>query len=675
MNIFSILASAALAMPTLIPMPQQVQWGNDSIDFSIPYRVENQCPELAQNIYLHDLTLISEPQSSRVCIIKQEAMSSEGYRLHITRDTLLIAADDKAGFVHAGQTLKQMAANGMLPCCDINDAPRFEWRGCMIDVSRHYFDLDCLKRQIDIMASVKLNRLHIHLTDAAGWRLQIDRYPLLTQIAAWRTHNDWTEWWTNHDRRFVDTRKGQPEEGTYGYYYTKEQMRELIDYASERGITIIPEIEMPGHSEEVLAVYPELACLSDSAALSQSPDDAVIRGMNSGDLCPSNEKTFEFLCGVLDEVMELFPSQYIHIGGDEANMTAWKTCQRCQAYLTELGSDKVSVLQAVLISRINIYLNQHGHKLIGWDEIIANCNPAHPAKTAMVWRDANYAQRAIDNGYDVIMAPNSHCYLNRNQDAPNGSPMDWSYLPFDHVTTFNPCNGLDEAQQRHVNGIQACLWTEYVTNDSAVEDHLYPRLLAIAETAWRGKTEEDIRQRATDFSATLIGKGIKAFDLRHEIGERPESRTACNHKATGAPVTYLHHYNRYYPAQGVTTLTDGQRGGWHHGDGRWQGFIGDSCVHLVLDLGKRINLSTISMDFMQNAGPDIYLPALWVIECSNDGKRWQELYRQTSEKDLHRGLSFHTWRWTGKARARYLRILASSHDRRSWIFTDEVIVN
>jgi len=674
MSILNLLLGALTAVQALIPMPQQAQWDAGTFDLTSPYRVENTCSDLSQNLYLQDFLQGSDATSRRVCIIKREAMPQEGYRLHITADTLLIVAHDAAGFLHAGQTLQQLSHDGELPCCDINDAPRFEWRGCMIDVSRHYYDIDCLKRQIDIMASMKLNRLHLHLTDAAGWRLQIDRYPLLTQVAAWRTQSDWTEWWSNRDRRYVDTRKGELAEGTYGYYYTKEQMRELIQYADQRGITIVPEIEMPGHSEEVLAVYPELACLSDTGALSQTPNDAVIRGMNSGDLCPSNEKTFEFLCNVLDEVMELFPSQYIHIGGDEANMTAWKTCQRCQEYLNKLNSDKVADLQADLIARINTYLNEHGHKLIGWDEIIASGNAADPAKTAMIWRDADYARSAINNSYDVIMVPNSHCYLNRNQDAPTGSPMDWSYLPFDHVASFDALAGLDTEQQKHVKGLQACLWTEHVIDGAEVENHLYPRLMAIAEEAWRGTACEDIRQRATQFTAALIEQGINAFDLNQEVGERPEYKVTWQHKAENAPVNYLHNYNRYYPAVGVTTLTDGLRGGWHHGDGRWQGFIGDSCVYVIIDLGKRIDISSVSMDFMQNAGPDIYLPGLLVIECSNDGKHWQELHRQTSEKDLRRGLSFHTWQWNGKAKTRYLRILASSHDNRSWIFTDEVIV-
>ena len=674
MSILNLLLGALTAVQALIPMPQQAQWDTGTFDLTSPYRVENTCSVLSQNLYLQDFLQRSDATSGRVCIIKREALPQEGYRLHITADTLLIAAHDAAGFLHAGQTLQQLSHDGELPCCDINDAPRFEWRGCMIDVSRHYYDIDCLKRQIDIMASMKLNRLHLHLTDAAGWRLQIDRYPLLTQVAAWRTQSDWTEWWSNRDRRYVDTRKGVLAEGTYGYYYTKEQMRELIQYADQRGITIVPEIEMPGHSEEVLAVYPELACLSDTGALSQTPNDAVIRGMNSGDLCPSNKKTFEFLCNVLDEVMELFPSQYIHIGGDEANMTAWKTCQRCQEYLNKLNSDKVADLQADLIARINTYLNEHGHKLIGWDEIIASGNAANPAKTAMIWRDADYARRAINNSYDVIMVPNSHCYLNRNQDAPTGSPMDWSYLPFDHVASFDALAGLDTEQQKHVKGLQACLWTEHVIDGAEVENHLYPRLMAIAEEAWRGTACEDIRQRATQFTAVLIEQGINAFDLNQEVGERPEYKVTWQHKAENAPVNYLHNYNRYYPAAGVTTLTDGLRGGWHHGDGRWQGFIGDSCVYVIIDLGKQIDISSVSMDFMQNAGPDIYLPGVLVIECSNDGKHWQELHRQTSEKDLRRGLSFHTWQWNGKAKTRYLRILASSHDNRSWIFTDEVIV-
>ena len=242
------------------------------------------------------------------------------------------------------------------------------------------------------------------------------------------------------------------------------------------------------------------------------------------------------------------------------------------------------------------------------------------------------------------------------------------------MASFDPLAGLSPDQQQHVKGLQACLWTEHVKDGDRVEHQLYPRLFAIAEAAWRGTAAQDIRQRAIVANNRLIDRGIKVFDLRHEVGERPESKIKWPHKAEYAQVTYLKNYNRYYPAQGVTTLTDGLRGGWHYNDGRWQGFIGDSCVYLVIDLGKRIKINSVSMDFFQNAGPDIYLPALWVIECSNDGKRWEELYRQTSEKDLRQGISFHNWQWKGNAKTRYLRILASSHDDRSWIFTDEVIV-
>ena len=715
MSFLSTIINIATVTQALLPMPQHVEWKNGSFDCTRPYHVENYYPGVSNNIYLQELTGKPDDSAGRICIIRHEDMAAEGYRLHITPDTLLITASDRSGFIYAGQTLKQLAVGGVLPCCDISDAPRFEWRGCMIDVSRHYFDLDCLKRQIDLMASVKLNRLHLHLTDAAGWRLQIDRYPLLTRIAAWRTHSDWDEWWVKRDRRYVDSGKGTASKDTYGYYYTKEQIRELIGYANARGIMIVPEIEMPGHSEEVLAVYPELSCLSDTGALSQSPDDEVIRGMNSGDLCPCNDKTFEFLCNVLDEVMALFPSPYIHIGGDEANMTAWRTCPRCQSRLRQLGTDDVAALQHDLISRINTYLNQHGHKLIGWDEITASVNTSSYTPTAMVWREAYRARQAIHNGYDVIMAPNSHCYLNRSQDAPQGRDKqlrqlfrhlvqpdllrlnlvsntihlikglvgillqkrtrdDFTYLPFNQVATFDPLEALDEEEQRHVKGIEACLWTEFITDQKGLENRLYPRLLALAEAAWRGKANQDIRERATEKAVALINKGVHAFDLRYEVGERPESKDTIAHLARHARVTYLRPYNRYYPAQGPGTLTDGLRGGWLHSDGRWQGFIGDSCVNIIIDLGRQTRFNSVSMDFVQNAGPDIYLPALFVIKSSNDGKQWQERYRKTSKKDERQGLSFNTWQWTGKAEARFLHIIASSHDENSWIFTDEVIV-
>jgi len=671
-----VLAAVCAVAQSLLPVPRQAEATADggAFETTVAYRLDNRAGTVANNLYIDPLAQGARADARRVMMLVPEGQPAEGYRLHITADTLLVAASDRLGFIRAGQTLRQLLGKGTaLPACDITDAPALAWRGCMIDVSRHYFSPECLRQQIDVLASFKINRLHLHLTDAAGWRMQIARYPLLTDIAAWRTVSDWDQWWVDRDRRYAH--KGDP--NAYGGYYTQQELRELVDYAWQRGITIVPEVELPGHSEEVLAVYPQLACTSDTAAQRRSYPHEPVTAFNAGDLCPANEATLQWLCRVLDEVMDVFPSRYIHIGGDEANMTAWKTCERCQQRMKQLGTDQVADLQADLIDRVNQYLSSRGRKLIGWDEIIADGNNTHPVKTAMIWRNADYARRAIDNGYDVIMAPNSHCYVNRAQDGPRpGEYFNGSYLPLAQVMKFKPLAGLNDEQRTRVLGVQACLWTEHVEDWQAVEQRLYPRLLAIAEVGWCGQIADSaqFRSRALVWNDRLRDKGIGAFDLHNEVGDRPESLTAVTHLARGAQVTYLKRYNRYYPAAGTATLTDGARGGWEHGDGRWQGFIGDSCLNVVIDLGKPTDISSVGMDFIQNAGPDIYLPAWLIIEASDDGVNYRQIYRRDSDKDTKRGLSFHTWQWTGSERARYLHVIATSHDHRSWIFTDEIIV-
>jgi len=287
----------------------------------------------------------------------------------------------------------------------------------MIDVSRHIFPVETLKKQIDIAAGMKMNRLHLHLTDAGGWRLQLERWPRLTAQTAWRTESDWQKWWIDGDRSY------QPEGSHQGYggYYTSQEMRQLVAYAADRGIEVIPEIEMPGHSEEVLAAYPELRCLSADSTSDSS--------MKSGDLCLGNPQTYHFLESVLDEVMSIFPSEYIHIGGDEAGMQAWNNCPRCQQKLEELSRNSKTQelpfsrtqnlknsktndpknLQTHLIRHIALYLRSHGRRMLGWDEII---DDSIPNAMVTVWRDAAYGRTAIAKGMEVVMTPCANCYIN-----------------------------------------------------------------------------------------------------------------------------------------------------------------------------------------------------------------------------------------------------------------------
>ena len=350
----------------------------------------------------------------KITMLKAMEDGPEAYILKVTPKGVSIKASGEAGVFYAQQTLRQMTANGLvkeIQCCEIKDYPRFPYRGLHVDVSRHFRSLDFLKKQIDAMAAFKMNRMHIHLTDAAGWRLQIDSYPRLTEFAAWRPQETWKEWWAG-DRRYCE--EGSAEAS--GGYYTKEQMKELVEYARSKHIEIIPEIEMPSHSEEVLAAYPELGCSGEA--------------YKDSDFCVGNEETFRFLEAVLAEVIDVFPSEYIHIGGDEAGKQHWKTCPKCLQRMKEEGMDSVDELQSYMIHRIEKFVNSKGRRIIGWDEILDG--GLAPDATVMSWRGTEGGIKAMSMGHDVIMSPGRYCYLDHTQDAPFREPESiGGYLPLD----------------------------------------------------------------------------------------------------------------------------------------------------------------------------------------------------------------------------------------------------
>ena len=299
--------------------------------------------------YLKEIITFNDAASSQIQLVVDPKFSSkEGYLLLINGSGITIKASDYGGAFYAIQTLEQLldynSDNGTtLPYIEIEDQPRFLYRGFMLDVSRHFFPLDFVKKQIDLMAHYKLNTFHWHLTDGPGWRLEIKQYPELTNIGAWRTHETWKEWWAS-PRKYVK----EGSKGAYGGYYTQEQARELIEYAAKKNITVIPEIEMPGHSEEVMAIYPHLSCTGTP--------------YTSSEFCIGNEDTFIFIENVLDEVIDLFPSEYIHIGGDEASREHWKKCSKCQARIKSEGLENENELQSYLIKRVEKYLNSKGRR-------------------------------------------------------------------------------------------------------------------------------------------------------------------------------------------------------------------------------------------------------------------------------------------------------------------------
>ena len=590
--------------------------------------------------------------------------SPESYTLSVTPQQILIRATSGAGLFYGMQTLLQLAqpsgaGSYSIASVEIEDTPRFAYRGLMLDVSRHFSTKEFIKKQIDALAYYKINRLHLHLTDAAGWRLEIKKYPLLTEFAAWRTDPTWKQWW-NGGRKYV--RFDAP--GAYGGYYTQDDIREILEYARQHYITVIPEIEMPSHSEEVLAAYPQLSCSGEP--------------YKNSDFCVGNEETFMFLENVLTEVMELFPSEYIHIGGDEAGKSAWKTCPKCQKRMTDEHLANVDELQSYLIHRIEKFLNNHGRHLLGWDEILQG--GIAPNATVMSWRGEEGGIAAVTSGHRAIMTPGAYCYLDSYQDAPYSQPEAiGGYLPLKKVYSYNPVPAsLTAEQAKLVYGVQGNLWVEYIPTPEHVEYMIYPRILALAETAWSAperKSWPDFHTRALSAVADLQAKGYHPFDLKKEIGSRPESLQPVSHLALGKKVIYNSPYSSHYPAQGNTALTDGIRGDWTYGDGSWQGFISDNRLDVTIDMEKETSIHSVTAAFMQVVGAEVFLPETVVISISDDGTHFTELHKQHFEVSKETPIRFTDISWQGEAKGRYVRYQAQAGSEfGGWIFTDEIIV-
>ena len=507
---------------------------------------------------------------------------NEAYRIEIDKKGIRLSASTETGIFYGLQTLLQLLNNSdnkTLPALTINDSPRFPYRGLHLDVSRHFFDKEFVKKQLDAMAYFKMNRLHWHLTDGAGWRIEIKKYPRLTSFAAWRPFDKLNDWWVG-GRTFCE----QDDPRAVGGYYTQDDIREVVAYAAERHITIIPEIEMPGHSEEVLATYPELSCSGKPYV--------------NADFCIGTEKTFEFLENVLLEVIDLFPSEYIHIGGDEASKSSWNTCPRCQKRMADEHLNSVEELQSYMIHRIEKFLNDHGRKIIGWDEIIEG--GLSPTATVMSWRGEEGGIKAVKAGNQAIMTPGKYCYLDAFQDAPNTQPMAiGGYLTLEKVYSFEPVpDSLSTKEAELILGVQGNVWTEHIPTPEHYEYMIYPRILALAEIGWSPsevKKWDNFHTRALQAVNILREQGYNPFPLEKEIGDKPESYQKVNHLAIGKKVTYANLYSNHYAAQGEKTLVDGVRGGWMYNDDRWQGFI-DCDFDVTIDLGKETDIKQVPND-------------------------------------------------------------------------------
>jgi hexosaminidase len=426
-------------------------------------------------------------------------LPADGYRLTITPQQIIIAGKG-AGLFYGIQTLIQLmpaerVATAKLPCLQIEDYPRFGYRGVMLDVCRHFFSVEFVKKYIDLMAAYKLNNFHWHLTDDQGWRIEIKKYPKLTQVGSQRAQTVIGNYHDRTPQQFDNT--------PYGGYYTQDQIREVVKYAADRYINIVPEIEMPGHSEAALTAYPELSCDP-----SFPYKVAETWGVFHDTYCPS-DKTFSFLQDVLSEVMDLFPSKYIHIGGDEAPKDAWKKSAFCQKLIKKLHLKNEEELQSYFIQRMEKFVNSKGRSIIGWDEILEG--GLSPNATVMSWRGEAGGIAAAQQNHNVIMTPGSGgLYIDQLQGKLNLEPLSiGGYDPLSKIYSYNPVPAvLTPDQQKYVLGVQANLWTEYIPTENKAEYMTFPRLMALSEVAWSPLANKNY----TDFADTRLPAHLALLD-------------------------------------------------------------------------------------------------------------------------------------------------------------------
>lgn len=673
-------------------------------------------------------TATGQPGKGISLVIDQSIQNPEGYQLTVSDNGIRIAGSTDAGVFYGIQTLRKSipaTAQGMnveLPAATINDYPRFAYRGMMLDVSRHFFPVDSVKTYLDILALHNQNTFHWHLSDDQGWRIEIKKYPELTQIGSKRK-----ETVIGHNSGTYDGKE-------YGGFYTQDQIRDVIDYAAERHITIIPEIDMPGHQLAALATYPELGCTG-------GPYDVWGQwGVADDVICAGNEKSMQFLEDVLSEVIDLFPSEYIHVGGDEAGKSAWKKCPKCQALMTEKGMKSVDELQSYMIHRAEEFLISKDRKLIGWDEILEG--GLAPEATVMSWRGEDGGIKSARMGHDVVMTPGNYMYLDFYQADPKTQPYAiGGYTPIKKVYSYDPvpADSLTAEECRHILGVQANTWTEYIQTPEHLEYMMFPRALAVAEIGWTPqelRTWEDFKPRMNAHISKLQGMGIRTFTLSDELevtmqvdtagreievildaekypaeiryttdGSVPVASSALYagpitvqdsahikaaifrdgvlqgtptekkvdyHRAINKPIHYNSKLYEGYMAGGTNALLDGYRGGLTYLDGRWQGYLDD--LDCVIDMEEETDIHKVSIRFMQLIGPGVFQPGQVELLTSEDGENFisRGIVPTTVPAD-DPDLLFQEYTFDGNWKTRYIRLKAPRANP-GFIFADEIVV-
>lgn len=626
-------------------------------------------------------------QSKRAIVLRltNEISQEEGYRLTVAENQILIEGKTSKGVFYGIQTLRKSIpaiASGseiLLPAGVVNDAPRFSYRGMHLDVVRHFFPVDFVKRYIDLLALHNMNTLHWHLTDDQGWRIDIKKYPNLAEIASVR-----------HCTVKGYLGSGEYDHTTYGGYYTQEQLKEIVAYANERFVQVIPEVDLPGHMLAVLAAYPEFGCTGGPYEV--SPDWGVFEDV----LCVGNEKAMQFLEDVMLEVMDIFPSKYIHIGGDEAPRTRWQSCKKCQARIQQEGlkgdnnHTAEDMLQSYCMKCIEKFLNAHGRQIIGWDEILEG--EVSPNATVMSWRGSAGGIKAAQMGHDVIMTPNTHCYFDfyQTDDTKNEPLAIGGFLPLEKVYSLEPTEGLTPEQASHVLGAQANVWTEYISTTKHLEYMILPRMAALSEVQWirpaqkdykhftnrisnlldlyhrdgfnyaphiyniKADCEVDTLQRALKVQIhsidhapiyyTLDGSqpteksfrcdrviciaqsvDLKAVAIREAGMSNVIEKCIYFNKATLASVQFVQSQPvPNYTFKGAVTLVDGLRGNENFSTGAWLGFLQDE-VTLLLDLHEKKTFSKLGVNAMTYMDAWIMAPIQLQVFVSDDNQNFKNV--------------------------------------------------
>ena len=644
----------------------------------------------------------------------------EAYQLKVNAEGVVISGASEAGVFYGIQTLRKSIpvlenSTPVLSYVEISDAPRFDYRGAHFDVSRHFFTVEEVKSFIDMMALHNMNRLHWHITDDQGWRIEIKKYPLLTEIGSQRKET------------VIGHNSGEYDGKPYGGFYTQEEAREIVAYAAERYITVVPEIDLPGHMQAALAAYPQLGCMG-------GPYDVwTIWGVSDNVLCAGNDSVLTFIDDVLAEIIDIFPSEYIHIGGDECPKVKWKSCSKCQARIKALGikSDdkhsKEEYLQSFIINHGEKFLNAHGRQMIGWDETLEG--GLAPNATVMSWRGEGGGIEAAKQHHDVIMTPNTYLYFDyyQTKDTENEPMAIGGYLPLERVYSYEPMpRSLTQEEQKYIVGVQANHWTEYIPTFSQLQYMALPRWAALCEIQWSQADKKDYQNFLTrlpqlislyqtegynyakhvfdvtaDFQAnaetgvvevrmktiddapihyTLDGTeptsaspvadsvlSIKENCILQAVAVRPSgnsrifsekvvfSKSTCKSIVANQPV------NKQYEFKGVSTLTDGLKGNGNYKTGRWIAFYRND-MDVTIDLQQPTEISSVAFSTCVEKGDWVFDVRGITIEVSDDGenftKVFSEEYPEMKETDRN-GLYEHKQTFA-PVKTRYVRVLGLS---------------